>query len=128
VGRGVGGRQGDGDHEVGGHEAEQCQDEQLALPPAQQALEHGDGALAVRALGRHLAIHRQGAEQRQQDQDEGRDRRERAGGQGGNPGLIAERREVVDPRQAHHPPPGVLVVARLLLVLVGALDLARLIL
>ena len=34
---GVGGRQGDRDHEVGGDEAEQHQDEQLALPPATAA-------------------------------------------------------------------------------------------
>ena len=32
VGGGVGGRQGDGDHEVGGGETEQDQDEELALP------------------------------------------------------------------------------------------------
>ncbi len=52
VGGGVGGREGDGDDEVGGDEAEQDQDEELALPPGQQALQHGDRALAVRALAR----------------------------------------------------------------------------
>jgi hypothetical protein len=47
VGGGVGCRERDGDHEVGRHEAEQHQHEQLALPPRQQPLEHRDRARAV---------------------------------------------------------------------------------
>ena len=107
---GVGGREGDRDDEAGGDEAEQAQDEELALPPGQQALQHRDRAVAVRALAGDAAVHRQRAEERDQHQDQGRDRRERAGGEGGDAGLVAERREVVDAGQAHHLPPGMLVV------------------
>jgi hypothetical protein len=109
MGGGVGRRQGDGDDEVGGHKAEQDQDEQLALPPRQQPLQHGDRALAVRALGRDPAVDREGPEHGQQDQQDGRDRRQHPGGQGGDARLVAEGGEVVHPGQAHHLPPRMLV-------------------
>jgi hypothetical protein len=73
MGGGVGGREGDRDDEVGGHETEQDQDEQLALPPRQEPLQHHDRALAMGALGGDAAVDREGAEQGQQEQD-GRDR------------------------------------------------------
>jgi hypothetical protein len=73
VGGGVGGREGDGDDEVGGHKAEQHQHEELALPPGQQPLQHGDRPLTMRALGRDPAVDREGTEQGQQDQQDGRD-------------------------------------------------------
>ena len=38
--------EGHGDDEVGGGEAEQAEHEELARPPGQQPLQHGDGALA----------------------------------------------------------------------------------
>ena len=65
MGGGVGGREGDGDDEVGGHEAEQHQDEELALPPRQEPLQHRDRALTVEALGGDAAVDREGAEQGQ---------------------------------------------------------------
>jgi hypothetical protein len=74
MGGGVGGRQGDGDDEVGGHKTEQDQDEELALPPGQEPLQHRDRALTVRALGRDPAVDREGAEQGEEDQQDGRDR------------------------------------------------------
>jgi len=111
VGGGVGGREGDGDDEVGGHEAEQGEDEELALPPPQQVLEHGDRAFAMRALAGDPAVDRQGPQQRQQDEDQRGDGREGAGGQGGDAGLVAQRGEIVDAGQAHHLPPRVLVVS-----------------
>ena len=102
----VGGRQRDRDDEAGGREPEQAQDDGLALPPREQVLEHRDAALAVRAHLGDAVVHRQRAEQRDQHEDERRDRRERAGREKGDAGLIAERREVVDAGQAHHLPPG----------------------
>ena len=70
----VGGREGDGDDEVGGHEAEQDQHEELALPPGQEPLQHRDRALAMGALGRHPSVDRERPQQGQQDQQDGRDR------------------------------------------------------
>jgi len=109
MGGGVGGRERDGDDEVGGHEAEQDQDEQLALPPRQEPLQHRDRALTMGALGGDTAVDREGAEQGQQDQQDGRHRRQDAGGQGSDARLVAEGGEVVHPGEAHHLPPGVLV-------------------
>ena len=86
-----------------------------------RSLEHGDRALAVRALLRHAAVDRQRPEEREQHQDERRHRRERPGREEGDPRLVAERREVVDAGQTHDLPPGVLVVV-LLLALVRAFD------
>ena len=109
VRRGVGCRERDGDHEVGGGKPEQHQHERLAAPPRQQLFEHRDAALPVRTVPRHAPVDRQRAEQREEDQDERRDRREGAGGEKGDAGLVAERRKVVNARQAHHLPPCVLV-------------------
>src|SRR5207342_2231824 len=70
MGGGVGSRERDGDDEVGSHEAEQHKDEELALPPRQQPLQHRDRALAVGALGGDAAVDREGAEQRQEDEQD----------------------------------------------------------
>jgi hypothetical protein len=67
VDRGVGRRQGDRDDPGGGDEAQQDQDEQLAAPEWQQVLQHGHGALPVRALPRHPPVHRQHPEERECD-------------------------------------------------------------
>ena len=77
---GVGGRQRDGDDEARGREAEQAQDDDLALPARKEILEHQDAALAVRAHLRDAVVHRQRAEQREQHEHERRDRRQRARG------------------------------------------------
>jgi hypothetical protein len=50
MGGGVGSGQGHGDDEVGGGEAQQHQDEDLALPERHQPLQHGKRPLAVRTL------------------------------------------------------------------------------
>jgi hypothetical protein len=110
VRRRVGRREGDGDDEVGGDEAEQDEDEQLAPPPGEQPLQHGDGTLAVGALPGDPAVHRQGPEQGEEHQDERRHRREQPRGQEGDPRLIPQGGEVVHPGQAHHLPPAVLAV------------------
>ena len=71
-----------------------------SLPCQQESssLQHRDRALAVRALRGHPPVHRQRAEQGDQHQDQGRERREHAGGQRGDARLVAERGEVVDAR------------------------------
>jgi hypothetical protein len=116
MGGGVGGREGDGDDEVGGHKAEQDQDEELALPPRQEPLQHRDRALTVGTLGGDAAVDREGAEHGQQDEQDGRDGRQDAGGQGGDARLVAKSGEVVHPGEAHHLPPWMLVVLGGLLV------------
>ena len=55
----------------------------------------------------HLAVDGQGHEQRDQHQHQRGDRRQDAGGQEGDAGLVAEGREVVDAGQAHDLPPRV---------------------
>ena len=47
------------------------------------------------------------AEQREQHQDERGERRQRAGGEKRDAGLVGQRREVVDAGEAHDLPPGV---------------------
>ena len=104
---GVRGGERDRDDEVGESEAEEDEHEHLALPAREQLLEHEDAALAVRAVGRDLAVDGQGHEQGHQHQDESGQRREQARGQERDAGLVPERREVVDAGQAHHLPPWV---------------------
>jgi hypothetical protein len=101
----VGGRQRDGDDEVSQREPEEAEHEELAAPARQQPLEHGDRALPVRALGGDSAIDRECAEQGEQDKDQGRQRAEQARGEERDAWLVAEGGEVVDPGQAHDPPP-----------------------
>ena len=88
----------------------------------QQPLEHGHRALPVRALDGHPPVHRQHAEQREGDDQQGRDGRQGAGGEGGDAGQVGQRREVVDAGQAHHLPPGLRGVR----VLVGGQRAGRL--
>src|SRR5690349_3256411 len=87
--------------EVGCREPQQTQDEELARPPGEQMLEHGDRAFAVWALARDPTVHRQRAEERDQHQDKRGDGRQHTGGEGGDARLITESREVVDASQAH---------------------------
>ena len=82
----------------------------------------GDAPLPVRAELRDAAVHRQRAEEREQHEDERGERREEAGGEKRDPGLVAERREVIDPGQAHHLPPGGLVGLGLALGRADALE------
>ena len=105
VGRGVGGRQRDGDHKSCGDEADQDQHQQLAGPETQQPLQHTDAAVAVRAFLGHPAVHRQRPEQRDDHQHQRGERRQRPGGQRRDARLIPQRRKVVHPGQAHHLPP-----------------------
>ena len=60
---GVGGRERDGDDEVGRDEAEEDEDEELALPARQEVFEHRDGTLAVRALPRDAVVDGERAEE-----------------------------------------------------------------
>ena len=87
-------------------------DQRLAAPPREQLFEHRDTALSVRAQLRHAPVHRERAEERQQHQDQRRQRREHAGRQERDAGLISERREVVHAGEAHDLPPGGLVDLR----------------
>ena len=77
-----------------------------------EALQHLDRALAVRALLRHLRVDGVGHEEGHEHEKERGQRGEGPRGQGGDPGLIAEGREVVDAGQADHLPPGVLMMVR----------------
>src|SRR4051794_18360511 len=99
------GRQCGGDDEVGGGEPEQTENEGLAAPPWQQLLEHRDAALPVRAVLGHSPVDRQRAEERQENEDEGRDRREKTCGEKGDAWLVSEGGEVIDPGEAHDLPP-----------------------
>ena len=103
--RGVGRGQRNRDDEAGRGKPQQRQHQRLALPLGEELFEDQDAALAVRAHGRDPVVHRQGAEQRQDDEHERRDRRERSGGQERDARLIGERREIVDAGEAHHLPP-----------------------
>ena len=47
------------------HEAKQHENNDFAVPEKQHLLEHGDGALPVRAFLRDPPVHRQHAEQRE---------------------------------------------------------------
>ena len=104
---GVGGRQRHRDDEVGSREAQQDEDEPLALPAAEQVLQHGNGALPGIAALRHLRVDGEGAEQRDEDEDHRRDRRHRARREQRDAGLVAEGREVVDAGQPDDLPPGI---------------------
>ena len=103
---GVGGRQRHRDHEVRGREAEQDEHQHLALPAREQVLEHGDRALPGVAAPGHLGVDRQRAEQRDEDEDDGGDRRHRARREERDARLVAEGREVVDAGQPDDLPPG----------------------
>ena len=71
----VGGREGHGDDEVGGREAEQHQHEQLALPERTAAAPASRSSPAPCGhSSRDPAVDRQRAEQGQRDQDQGRER------------------------------------------------------
>jgi len=109
VRRRVRGREGDRDDEASGHETDEAEHEELTLPPGEQAFEHGDGPVAVGARRGHAAVHREGSAERNQHEDERGDGGKDAGGKGRDARRVAQRGEVVDAGQAHHPPPRVLV-------------------
>ncbi len=104
---GIGGGERHGDHEIRGGKAEQDQDEDLAAPFWEEALQHADAALAVGAGLGDARIDGQGAEQGDEDEDERSYRGEQAGGEEGDAGLIAEGRKIIDAGEAHDSPPGV---------------------
>src|SRR4030095_8821284 len=95
-----------GDKDGGGSEAEKAQEKPLALPAAQEVLEHGDRTLPRVAAPGHLRVDRQGAEQGDDDEADGGDRGHRARCEQRDAGLVAERREIVDSRQPDDLPPG----------------------
>lgn len=64
----------------------------------------------MRTLFGNPVVNRKRAEKREQHEYESRYRRKRLGREKCNPWLIAESREVVDSRQTHYLPPGVLPV------------------
>ena len=112
VGGGIGRGERHGDDEIGGGEAEQDEDEGFAAPLRKEPLQHADAALAVGTGFGDAGVDRQGAEQGDQNQNQRGQRGEQAGGQKGDAGLVAERREVVDAGEAHHAPPGVFRLRR----------------
>ncbi len=113
VGGGVSGGEGDRDHEIRGGEPEQAEHEQLARPPCEQPLQHGDRTLAVRAFRRDAPVDRQCAHERDNHEDQRGNRGERACGERGDPRLVAERGKVIYPREAHHRAPRLLIVRAL---------------
>ena len=77
----------------------------FAAPPWEQLLEHRYAALTIGTGGSDPIVDRQRGEQGHQDQDQRRDGRENAGGEKGDPRLVAEGGEVVHAGEAHHTPP-----------------------
>src|SRR5215212_880157 len=63
------------------------------------------------ALCRHNAVHREHTEKGQEHDQERGDRRKRAGRERGYPRYVTQGGEVVDAREAHNLPPGVLLLA-----------------
>ncbi len=106
VGCGVGGRERHGDDEVGGSEAEEREDEEFATPLREEAFEHGDAALAVWTGLGDACVEGQRSKEGDEDQNQGGEGGEHAGGEEGDAGLIAEGGEVVDACEAHDCPPG----------------------
>ena len=106
----VGGRQRLGDDELGRGESEQHQHHDLARPARDEPREHPDRALPLERPVRDVAVDRQRAEERDEDQDDGRERCEQAGVLVRDRRLVAERGEVIDAGQAHHPQPERLMV------------------
>ena len=121
VGRGVGGGQRHGDHEVCGGEPQQDQDQELPAPARQQPLKHGDGSLAAMAFAGNPAVDRERAEQGDGHQHQRGQRGDHPGGQGGDGRLVAQRGEVVHAGQAHHLPPRMLLQVRVVTRRSGAL-------
>ncbi len=110
---GVRGRQGDRDDESSCSESEQAQDQRLAAPSRQEIFEERDAALTVWAELGDPSVHREGAEQRQQHEDERGERRQQPRCKEGNTRLVTQRREIVDAGEAHDLPPGRLMHLRL---------------
>jgi hypothetical protein len=104
---GVRGRQRHGDDEVRGREPEQDQHENLAGPAGEQVLQHRDRPLAGVGAAGDLDINREGADQGDEDEDGRGERREGAGGQERDAGLVAEGGEVVHASEPDHAPPRV---------------------
>ena len=72
----------------------------------QPVLQDGHAALAVRTERGNAVVDRQRAEHRQEHQHQRGERRQVPGREERDAGLIAERREVIDAREAHDLPPG----------------------
>jgi hypothetical protein len=106
-------REGHRDDEVSGRKAEKHQDEDLSLPEGEKAFQHRDRTFAMWTLHGHAAIHRQRPQESQSHEHQGGDRRKHAGRQRRDARLVAEGREVVDPRQAHHLPPSMALMGTL---------------
>ncbi len=105
VRRRVRGRERNGDDVVRGGKPEQTEHEDLAAPPGQEVLQHGEAALSVRAEGGDPVVDRQRPEQREQHQHHRREWREVARSDERDAGLVAECGEVVHAREAHDLPP-----------------------
>ena len=65
-------------------------DQEFPAPTRHQPLQHGDGSLAAVAFAGDPAVYRQCAEQGHGDQDQGRERRDHARGQGRDSRLVAQ--------------------------------------
>ena len=110
VGRGVGGGERLRDHEVGGGKADQHEDDELGTPALEHPLDHPDRSDSVGRLASHVAVDRQGAEERDEHEHQRRQGGERAGPLEGDRGLVAEGAEVIDAAQAHDQQPRVVAV------------------
>jgi hypothetical protein len=93
--------------EISGGKAEQCENEKLAGPLGEEALEHGNTALAVGAGLGDARVEGKGRKECDKDQDEGGERGEKASREEGNAGLVPEGGKVIDAGEAHDGPPGV---------------------
>ena len=105
--RGVGRRQRHRDHEIRGRKAEEDQDAESCLSsPCSRFSSIAIEPCPAKLRRATCSVDRQSAEQRHEDQDNGRDRRDRARGEQRDAGLIPERREIVDAGEPYDFPPG----------------------
>lgn len=89
----IGGRQRHGDHEIGGREAKQDQNGDLAAPSRQQLRQHGNRTRTMRALPSHPPVDRKGAKEGDEHEHDRREGGDGPGRQCRNGGLVAERRK-----------------------------------
>jgi hypothetical protein len=106
----VGGRERLRDHKVGGGEADQHEDDELGTPALEHPLDHADRPDPVWRLASHVAVDRQGAEERDEHEHQRRQRSECAGPLEGDRGLVAQGAEVINSAQAHDQQPRIVAV------------------
>src|SRR5262245_11374932 len=99
VDRGIGEREATGDNEIGGGEAEECEDDEFAAPAGNQVFKNASGATAIGCATDDIPIDREGKQERDEDDTNRGYRCPNACGLGGDGRQIGERAEIVDADQ-----------------------------